>query len=200
MMTYNFGQSIPRITYSSVAEFLWIWVTVSVSRCCWTWFERVKHLWHPSVLLTWLCVGVQFNHCNPLPPTPRWLILFDWDLLSTQIIALHYHVIPSCKRRIKMFSAVRYFYPPTSLSVNYSKYSYIKIKPLWIGRVQQAALFDTAVMVKPSQWYYLHMCVPSELIILSWALKMGTIMNSEGDKHSRASYLTLGVQQLLMTA
>lgn len=96
---------------------------------CRAWLERAKYLWHPSVLLTWLCIWAQFNHCNPLPPIMRWLILSDWDLLSSQIIALHYHVIPSCKRRIKMFSVVRYFYPPTSPSVNYSKYSYIKIKP-----------------------------------------------------------------------
>lgn len=41
-----------------------------------------------------------------------------------------------------MFSAVRYFYPPTSLCVNYSAYSCIKIKPFEIGRVQQAALFS----------------------------------------------------------
>lgn len=100
-----------------------------VSQRWWGWLERAKHLWHPSALLTWLCVWVQFNHYNPLPPILQWLILFDCNLLSTQIIEPHHRVIPSCKRRIKLFSAVRYFYPPTSLSVNYRKYSYIKTKP-----------------------------------------------------------------------
>lgn len=47
---------------------------------------------------------------------------------------------------------------------------------------------------------YLHMCVPTELIILSWAQKIGIIMIQEGDKHYGASHLTLGVQQILMTA
>lgn len=132
-----------RITYGTA---LWLTLhdvdmgrsefSVFVSWRCWGQLEREKHLWHPSELLPWLCVWVWFNHCNPPPPPPPsppphpwWLILFDWDLHSTQIIAPHQHVIPSWKRRINMFSAVRYFYPPTSPSVNYSKYSYIKIKP-----------------------------------------------------------------------
>lgn len=168
MVPYRFEQSITSVTNNW--ELVWVWSAasifwVSVLQRCRAWLEKVKHLWHPSVLLTWLCVWAQFNHCTP---THHRVTHPVWLRPSTQII-LHFHVIPSCRRRIKMFSAVRYFYPPTGLSVNYSKYSYIKIKPSWIGGVQQAALPDSAVMVKSSQWDYLHMCVPTELVILSWA-------------------------------